>query len=81
MIEDFGDRCIYVYVLVDTLYQRLAVFYDQRPGPRSAFSDSEVITLTLVAELLGLDEECAFLAYVDRYYRALFPRLPERSLR
>jgi len=79
MIEDFVDLCTSVYVLVDTLYQRLAAPYDQRPGPRSAFSDSEVITLTLVAELLGLDEECAFLAYVDRHYRALFPLLPERS--
>jgi len=79
MIADFADLCTYVYVLVDEQYQRVAAPYDRRPGPRPAFTDSEVITLTLVAELLGLDEETAFLAYVGRHHRALFPLLPERS--
>ncbi len=79
MIQDFDDLCTYVYVLVDELYQTLAAPHDQRPGPRSAFSDSEVITLTLVAELLGLDEESAFLRYLARNHPRLFPRLPERS--
>lgn len=79
MITDFADLCTYIYVLVDELYQVLAAPYDHRPGPRAAFSDSEVITLTLVAELLGLDEEVAFLAYLNRHHRALFPHLPERS--
>jgi len=79
MIVDFPDLCTYVYVLVDELYQVVAAPYDQRPGPRSECSESEVITLTLVAELLGLDGETKFLAYVKRNHPALFPRLPERS--
>src|SRR5215211_6895016 len=79
MIADFADLCTYVYVLVDELYQVLAAPHDARPGPRSAFSDSEVITLTVVAELLGLDEESAFLRYLARNHPGLFPRLPERS--
>ena len=79
MIHTFADLCTYVYVLVDERYRVVAAPYDHRPGPRSAFTDSEVITLTLVAELLGLDEETAFLAYLDRHHRALFPLLPERS--
>ncbi len=79
MIADFADLCTYVYVLVDERYRVVAAPHDHRPGPRSAFTDSEVITLTLVAELLGLDEETAFLAYLGRHHRALFPLLPERS--
>lgn len=79
MIADFADLCTYTYVLVDELYQLVAAPYDQRPGPRSAFTDSELITLTLVAALLGLDAETRFLAYVGRNHRALFPLLPERS--
>ena len=79
MIADFADLCTYVYVLVDELYWPLAAPYDQRPGPRAAFTDGELITLTLVAELLGLDAETRFLAYVRRNHRALFPLLPERS--
>ncbi len=52
---------------------------DRRPGPAAECTDSEVITLTVVAELVGLDEEDAFPAYVGRNHRALFPHLPERS--
>src|SRR5919199_5750600 len=79
MIEDFADLCTYVDVIVDELYQLVVAPHDHRPGYRSDFSDSEVLTLTLVAELIGMDEEKAFLAYVQRNHRALFPRLPERS--
>jgi hypothetical protein len=64
---------------VDDLYRQVAAPYDRRPGPRSAFSDSEVITVTLVAELLGLDTEAGFLADLARHHRALFPSLTERS--
>lgn len=79
MIADFADLCTYVYVLVDEVYQAVAAPYDHRPGPRSAFTDSEVITLPVVAQLLGLDEEVAFLAYLNRHHRTLFPLLPARS--
>ena len=79
MIEDFADLCTYACVIVDELYQLVVAPHDHRPGYRSDFSDSEVIALTLVAELIGMDEEQAFLAYVKRNHRALFPRLPERS--
>lgn len=79
MIHSFEDLCTYVYVLVDDLYQTLVAPYDHRPGPDSIFSDSEVITLTLVAELIGMDREKPFLSYVSRNHHSLFPRLPERS--
>src|SRR3954447_24905270 len=79
MIADFAELCTFIYVLVDELYQRVAAPSDQRPGPRSVFTDSELITLTLAAELVGLDAETRFLAYVRRNYAALFPLLPERS--
>jgi len=79
MIADFADLCTYVYVLTDETYRDVAAPYDTRPGPRSAFSDSELITLTIAAELLGLDAETRFLAYVRRTHAALFPLLPERS--
>ncbi len=79
MIQTFEDLCTYVYVTVDELVQTSVQPHDHRPGPRSTFSDSEMITLSLVAEIVGLDDETVFLAYVDRNHRALFPLLPERS--
>src|SRR5215210_5278754 len=79
MIQTFEDLCTYVFVTVDELFQTYLRPHDQRPGPRSTFSDSEVITLTLVAELVGLDDETVFLDYVQRNHHALFPLLPDRS--
>ncbi len=79
MIQTFEDLCTYVYVTVDELFQTYVQPSDHRPGPRSSFSDSEVITLTLVAELIRLDDETVFLDYVARNHRALFPLLPDRS--
>jgi len=79
MIQTFEDLCTYAYVTVDELFQSSVLPRDHRPGPRSTFSDSEVITLTLVAEIVGLDDETVFLDYVARNHRALFPFLPDRS--
>ena len=79
MIADFADLCTYVYVLTDEAYQEMAAPFDARPGPRSTFADSALIALTIAAELLGLDAETRFLAYVRRNHATLFPLLPERS--
>lgn len=79
MRQSVADLCTAADVLVDDLYQELVRPHDRRPGPRAACSDSAVITVTLVAEFVGLDKETRFLAYVGRNHRALFPDLPERS--
>ncbi len=79
MIRDFVDRCTYVYVVTDEVYRRVVVPYDTRPGPRSGFSDSELLTGSIVAELVGLDAETRCLAYLRRNHPGLFPLLPERS--
>ena len=79
MIQTFEDLCTSVYVTVDEVFQTYVQPHDQRPGPRSPFTDSEVITLTLVAELVSVDDETVFLDYVNRNHRARFPWLPDRS--
>ena len=79
MIGDFVDLCTHVYVVTDEVYQRAVAPYDTRPGPRSGFSDSELLTVSIVAELVGLDAETRCLAYLRRNHPTLFPRLPERS--
>ena len=79
MIADFVALCTAAYVVIDDLYRAHLAPLDRRPGPRGRCSDSEIIALTLVAELVGLDEEVAFLAYLRRNHPTLFPGLPERS--
>ena len=79
MIGNFVDLCTYVYVVADEVYREAVAPYDTRPGPRSGFSDSELLTVSIVAELVGLDAETRCLAYLRRNHPDLFPRLPERS--
>src|SRR5918997_3376690 len=79
MIQTFEDLGTVMYVLVDELFQLYIAPYDHRPGPRSTFSDSELLTVALLAELISLDEETTMLAYLRRNHPTLFPLLPERS--
>ena len=79
MLQTFADLCTVVYVLVDEVFQREIAPFDHRPGPRSMFTDSELMSVAIVAELLSLDEETAMLAYLRRNHPTLFPQLPERS--
>lgn len=72
-------RCTSVSVVTDEVYQRAVAPDDTRPGPHAGFTDSELLTVSVVAELVGLDAETRCLAYLRRNHPALFPRLPERS--
>ncbi len=79
MIGDFVDLCTYVYAVTDEVYRAVVAPYDARPGPRSGFTESELLTVSIVAELVGLDAETRCLAYLRRNHPTLFPLLPERS--
>lgn len=78
MIANSADLCTHVYVIVDDIWQTIRHEF-RHPGPESEFSDSEVMTLAIVAELAEMDEEKAFLKYVRRNHSPLFPKLPHRT--
>jgi hypothetical protein len=48
-------------------------------GPLPRLSDSEVITIEIVGEYLGLNTEKAIYQYFQRHWKRFFPRLPDRS--
>ena len=78
MIADFEDFCLWMYVVIDALWQRLPSAYKRRSGPAPACSDSEVLTLAVVGECRGWTTEAVLLSQWAAYPR-LFPALPERS--
>jgi hypothetical protein len=43
-------------------------------GPAPVLADSEVLTMELVGEFLGIDQDSAILAYFQRHHQALFPK-------
>jgi len=77
MIHDFDDFCLYVYVIVDDICQKLAHLL-KRPGPNPRCSDSELIAIALISECKGWDMETDLLSNW-RSHRDLFPDIPTQS--
>ncbi len=77
MIRNFDDFCLWAYVLVDEVWPQIAP-YCRRPGPAPVCSDPELVTMALVGECRGWDEETVLLSHWHEH-RDLFPHQPERS--
>lgn len=73
----FEDVCLWTCCPLDELWQRIAPLC-RRPGPAPACSDAELVTMALVGECRGWDQETDLIAHWRRH-RDPFPRLPERS--
>jgi hypothetical protein len=74
MINDFDEFCLWMYILVDDIWQQIAPLFN-RPGPKPECSDSELITLALVGECRGWDIETEMLSQWQEH-NDLFPVIP-----
>lgn len=81
LIETFEDFILLVYTVIDDLYQQFAPdsVSKRRNYQNARLSDSEIITLSVCGELLGIDSENAWYTFVKRNYRHLFPNLCSRT--
>lgn len=77
MINDFDDFCMWMYMIVDDMCIQFEPFLN-RPGPKPACSDSELITMAIVGECRGWDVETEMLSYWQEH-RDLFPNIPSQS--
>ena len=77
MITDFDDFCLWTYVIVDDIWKQIAPWF-KRPGPAPICSDSELITMALVGECRGWDQETEMLSNWQEH-RDLFPHVPSQS--
>lgn len=76
-IEEF---IIAVFCCVDDLLEEMTQAQPIRPkGFSPALTDSEVITMEIVAEYQGIDADQAIWRYFGRHWLEWFPRLPSRS--
>lgn len=75
------DMFLLLYCTIDDLYQELVPEAIRRRSQhrRIRFSDSEVLTLSLMQEALSMDSERSFHRYVQKNYLHLFPRLVSRD--
>lgn len=71
------DLLTVIFFHVDEFYRQVAPVAS-RPGPEPGFSDSEVITLSLVGQMAN-DSETAFHKFIKRNHMPLFPKLIDRT--
>ncbi len=77
IVADFADFCLCLYVLIDDLWDDLPAWVKPR-GEQSKCSNSEVLTMLLVEECMGWDEETEAISQW-RQHRDLFPHQPHRT--
>lgn len=77
LLATFEDFILLVYTIIDDLYQQFVPpsVSDRRNVRTAKLSDSEIITLGICGELIGIDSEKAWYSFVKRNYRHLFPNL------
>ncbi|MFY9221895.1 MAG: IS982 family transposase [Blastocatellia bacterium] len=71
-----------VYIVVDDAYKKLfgsQAYFRTSQNDEPVFTDSEVITIALVAELAGYKSRNAWYNQVKKNYRKLFPDLCDRT--
>lgn len=77
MIADFDEFSLWIYVVVDDIYQQIAPLL-KRPGPDPDCSDSELIAMAIIGECRGWHQETELISNWHEH-RDLFPDIPERS--
>jgi hypothetical protein len=69
------DYLLHVFYLIDTETKAMNLPRLRRRGPEPGLSDSEVITMELAGEFLGIDTDKGIWQFFRRYHRAEFPAL------
>jgi hypothetical protein len=72
-LVDLNTFILSVFCLIDDRIAELGRLRARGPAPK--LFDSEVITIEVVGEFLGLDEDTELLAYFRRHYAHFFPNL------
>lgn len=80
-IGDLKDFTTVTYVIIDDIYQRITPTYikERKNINESILSDSEIITISIVGELLTIDSENAWFGFCKKNLKDLFPRFCDRT--
>jgi Transposase DDE domain len=70
---DLSTFIVSVFCLIDDRIAELGRLRERGPAP--TLFDSEVLTIEIVGEFLGLDEDTELFAYFRRHYAHFFPNL------
>ena len=74
--KNLTDLFTNVFVIIDDIYNEIIPMSisNRRNINDSKLSDSEIITISIVGELLTIDSEKALFSLLKREYKNLFPK-------
>jgi uncharacterized protein YfbU (UPF0304 family) len=80
-IVELKDFITVAYIIIDDIYQEVTPTYikERRNIKDSMLSDSEIITIGIVGELLTIDSEKAWHSFCSKNLRDLFPNMCSRT--
>lgn len=80
-IKNLKDLITVVFVIIDDAYEEITPTHikKRRNYNKATLSDSEIITISIVGELITIDSESAWLTFVKKNYSDLFPDMCDRS--
>ena len=80
-LENLTDLFTNIFVIIDDIYNEIIPIgiRNRRNIKDSKLSDNEIITISIVGELLTIDSEKSFFSLLKREYKELFPRLGDRT--
>lgn len=80
-INNLKDFITVIFVIIDDFYHKVtpAHIKNRRNIDKAIMSDSEIITLSLVGELLSIDSEKSWFSFCTRNLKDLFPEFCTRT--
>jgi hypothetical protein len=80
-VKNLKEFMTIIFVVVDDLYEEVTPtsIKGRRNKGRAKMSDSEIITIAITGETIGIDSETAWYNFVRKNYRELFPNMCDRT--
>ena len=75
----FNDYLLHLFYLIDSELEAMNLPRLRSRGPEPTLHDSEVITMELAGEFMGIDTDKGIYSFFKRYHRAEFPGLMQLS--
>jgi hypothetical protein len=80
-VENLQEFMTIIFVIVDDLYEAATPtsIKKRKNKEKAKMSDSEVMTIAITGELIGIDSETAWYNFVKKNYSSLFPKMCDRT--
>jgi hypothetical protein len=80
-VENLQEFMTIIFVIVDDLYEKVTPtsIKERKNKGNAKMSDSEILTIAIAGETIGIDSETAWHSFVKKNYSNLFPQMCDRT--